>query len=224
MAYYRRRNFKRTFRRRRRTNTAWYNRKYSVMQMASKALKGVNYIRGLVNSEKFKHDLIGSSAISQAGVMTHITNISQGDGEGQRTGNSIFVRNVNIRGSLIKDTSATVTRVRLMLIIDKQQVGDTTPNPGDVLDSVGTSNSVYSFLNNDTVGRFTILKSRLYSLTEDTPVINVNWNFNLRHHVRYNGAGATDIQRGGIYILQIGTESANFPSFDRAIRVSYHDN
>lgn len=223
MAFYRRRYRRKGYRRRRR-QVPWYRKKYNVAQVAGAALRGVNYIRGLVNSEKFKHDLIGSSAVSQAGVMTHITNISQGDGEGQRTGNSIFVRNVNIRGSLIKSTSATVTRVRLMLIVDKQQINDTAPAPSDVLDSVGTSNSVYSFLNNDTVGRFTILKSRLYSLTEDTPVINVNWNFNLRRHVRYNGAGATDIQRGGIYILQIGTESANFPSFDRAIRVSYHDN
>lgn len=227
MAYrYRRRYRKRGYRRRR---VAWYNRKYSVAQLASKALKGVRYLKGLVNSEKFKHDLIGSGTHINTGTMTHLTGIAIGDGDGQRTGNSIFVRNVSIRGALIRPGPPAFTamdvRVRMMLLIDKQQVGDTAPTPADVLASTGTSNSVYSHLNPATVGRFTILRSRLYALTEDNPTIPINWNVNLRHHVRYNGSTGTDIQRGGIYLLIITTApSGNGAAFDRAIRVSYHDN
>jgi len=220
MAYrYRRRYRKRGYRRR---NVAWYNRKYSVAQLASKALKGVSYLKGLVNSEKFKHDLVSSSTYDYNGVLSHLTGISQGDGEGQRTGNSIFVRNVNIRGSLVRGT--TDERVRLMLLIDKQQIGDSVPAASDVLASTGTAQSVYSFLNRSTVGRFTILRSRLYALTADTPTININWNVNLRHHVRYNGTTGTDVQRGGIYLLIITSAASNGPTFERAIRVSYHDN
>lgn len=222
MAYrYKRRYRRRTYRRRR---TAWYNKKYSVAQLASKAMKGVRYLSGLVNSEKFKHDQITAGSFNNNGNVIHLTNIGQGDDDGQRTGNSIFVRGVSIRGTLSKNSSSTDSRVRLMLVIDKQQVGDTNPAVSDILDSTGTSLSVYSFLNDTTVGRFTILKSRMYALTEDTPTINVNWHFNLRHHVRYNGPLASDVQRGGIYLVGISNEATNAVSFARAIRVSYHDN
>lgn len=221
MAYrYKRRYRKRGYRRRR---VAWYNRKYSVAQLATKAIKGVSYLKGLVNSEKFKHDTTGSGTYSNNGSVLHLTNIAQGDGDGQRTGNSIFVRNVSFRGTLVR--ASQDERVRVMLFIDKQQIGDTIPAPTDVLTTTGTTNAVYSFLNPNTVGRFSILRSRLYSLTADRPTIALNWNVNLRHHVRYNGTTGSDIQRGGIYMLIISTASSgNGITLERVCRVSYHDN
>lgn len=223
MAYrYRRRYRKRGYRRRR---VAWYNRKYSVAQLASKAIKGVNYLRGLVNSEKFKHDTAGStSGITDSGTVFHLTNIGQGDGDGQRTGNSIFVRNVSIRARLTKSSSVNTTSVRVILFIDKQQIGDTPPGVSDVLSSAGTATSYLAHLNPNTVGRFTVLRSRVYSLTDDTPIRFFNWNVNLRHHVRYNGNLAADIQRGGIYLLVVSSVNSNGPDLIRTVRVSYHDN
>lgn len=220
--YYRRR---RTYRRRRR-NVPWYNKKYTPLQLAQKAISGVRYLSGLVNSEKFKHDMTSSSTITRTGTMLHLTNIAQGDGDGQRTGNSIFVRNVGIRFSILYNTSgASAQRVRMMLVIDSQQVGDTLPSVSDVLDVAGTASAPLSFLNDQTVGRFKVLKSRMYTVYADKNNIVSQWNINLRHHVRYNGATATDIQKGGIYLLMVSSEdNTNPPAVERNIRVAYHDN
>lgn len=222
--YYRRR---RRYTRRRRS-VPWYNKKYTPLQLAQKAISGVRYLSGLVNSEKFKHDVTSSSTITRAGTMLHLTNIAQGDGDGQRTGNSIFVRNVGIRFSVLYNaqSGASMTqRVKMMLLIDTQQVGDALPTPSDVLDITGSGSAPLSFLNDQTVGRFKVLKSRMYTLYPDKMNIVSQWNVNLRHHVRYNGAAASDIQKGGIYLLMISSEdNTQPPAVERNIRVSYHDN
>lgn len=219
--YYRRRRYTR-----RRKSVPWYNKKYTPLQLAQKAISGVRYLKGLVNSEKFKHDMTSSSTITRTGTMLHLTNIAQGDGDGQRTGNSIFVRNVGIRFSILYNTSgASAQRVRMMLVIDSQQVGDTLPSVSDVLDVAGTASAPLSFLNDQTVGRFKVLKSRMYTVYADKNNIVSQWNINLRHHVRYNGAAATDIQKGGIYLLMVSSEdNTNPPAVERNIRVAYHDN
>lgn len=225
MAYYRRRSFKRTFRRRRRTAAPWYRKKYSPMEIAQKAARGVWYLKGLVNSEKFKHDISSSAQVLNAGALVNMVAISQGDGDGQRTGNSIFVRSLSMKGSIDHNPAGDIIqKVRVMLIIDKQQLGDTAPSASDVLDTTGTTNAPFSMLNDTTVGRFTILKSRLYTVTTERPVQLVNWNINMRHHVRYNGSASTDIQKGGIYLLTIGDVATNPPAMHRFIRVAYHDN
>lgn len=224
MAFYRRRYRKRNFRRRR-AAVPWYKRKYNAMQLAAKAAKGVWYLKGLVNSEKFKHDISTSGVVADSGGLSGLVSISQGDGDGQRTGNSIFVRNISIKGSVdYNPASATIQKVRVMLIIDKQQVGDSPPSPSDVLDTTASVNAPFSMLNDQTVGRFTVLKSRMYMLSSERPSVPINWNLNMRHHVRYNGSASSDIQKGGIYLLYISNVSATYPTFYRFVRVSYHDN
>lgn len=226
MPYYRKRYNRRRFNRRRTTTKVpWYNKKYSVAQMAQTAAKGVWYLKGLVNSEKFKHDISSSAQVLNAGALVNMVAISQGDGDGQRTGNSIFVRSFNMKASIDHNpVGDIIQKVRVMLVIDKQQLGDTNPSASDVLDTTGTTNAPFSMLNDSTVGRFTILKSRLYTVTTERPVQLVNWNINLRHHVRYNGSATTDIQKGGIYLLTIGDVATNPPTMHRFIRVAYHDN
>lgn len=218
--YYKKRRYTR-----RKKATSWYNRKYSIAQMASKAIKGVNYIRGLVNSEKFKHDISGSQSIGYNGTVTSLVGITQGDGDGARTGNSIYVRSISMKGSIERNSAGSaIQKVRIMWLIDKQQVGDTVPAASDILDTTGSAIAPLSLLNDTTVGRFTILKSRLYNVTSDKPCVTLNWNMSMRHHVRFNGSTTTDIQKGAIYMLVISDAATNLPTLDRFIRVSYHDN
>lgn len=208
----------------RRNNTPWYNKKYSVSQMASRALRGVNYIRGLVNSEMFKYDTTASLAVTTSGNMDLINDMAQGDGDNTRTGNSIYIRQVDIRGELVMDTDATSTTVRLMLVCDTQQIGDTAPGVGDVLDSALNTFSVYRPLNSDTVGRFNVLYARNYILNPQRPSCLFRIFRKMRLHTRFNGIAATDIQRNGLYLLAISNEATNAPAVVYTCRVSYHDN
>lgn len=226
MAYKRR--YARRYKPRRKTATPWYKKKYSVAQIAVKAAKGVRYLSGLVNSEKFKHDINVSNNIDYYGTMIPLTNIAIGDTDSTRTGNSIFVRHITNRISVSINPSyvGDFQRLRIMLLIDTQQVSDTQPGAGSVLETTGQTTSFMSLLNSDTVGRFRILKSTYVNVTQDNPIRTLDWDFNLRHHVRYNGPLSNDIQKGGIYLLLISDQpnGSTNPFVQTVNRVSYHDN
>lgn len=222
MAYKRFRRFRR-YPKRKGKSSSWYTKKYSVSQLAQKAIKGVNYIRGLVNSEMYKLDTAVTGTVPDSGAVTHITALAQGDGEGARTGNSIFVRSINWKGQVYRTTSGNANQTfRVMVIMDNQQLTDSSPGVTDILQSA----TVYSHLNKNTVGRFSVLANKVFMLSSTGDLgKNLNINIPLKHHVRYNGSASTDIAKGGLYVLCISDQaSANYPSIQSEVRVSYHDN
>lgn len=217
MAYRRRVRFRRRARR-----APWYRRKYNAVQLASKALKGVRYIRGLVNSEMLHKHNSGAVTINSTGTVIPLANISQGDTDAGRTGNSIFARNLLLNlDTKVNASNTGVNFLKIMLVQDNQQVGDTTPAVTDIL--LGAYPN--SPLNNATFGRFTILKNWKFSLDmASRPAYMISKYKKLYHHIRYNGTADTDIQRGGLYLLFISDQSTNAPSCDYQIRLGYHDN
>lgn len=216
--YHRRRRYSRRSRRPRRPRQSSFQR---YANMAYSAYKGVRYITGLVNSEVFKHDITYSTPIDNTGVLIPLTSLAEGNGDDDRTGNSIFVRSVNIDGSLaISGDNNTI--VKLALIKDTQQQSDTVPSFTDVYESA----SINTHLNSNTVGRFSVLASRYYTLNVfASQQRKIYLNKAMRMHVRYNGPNGTDIQRNGLYLALISNQtSINAPYTGMHIRVSYHDN
>lgn len=184
-------------------------------------------LKGLVNSEMLKFDTneVGTIVTTSGTYQSHLTAIAIGDTDTTRTGNSIFVRAVNIKGRVVYNATAGVapTFLRLMVVIDTQQVGDTLPSIGSVIDTA--SGGYQAHMLNTTVGRFKVLYSKI--LVNDSiqrTVVPFELNFPMRHHVRYNGSNSTDIQKGGIYVLAISSEATNGPKLIWNARVSYHDN
>lgn len=191
------------------------------MQLASAAWRGVRYIKGLVNSEMFNVTLNADATPSSSGSVVHLTAIAQGDGSGSRTGNSIFVRKVYGNFNVKQHATAAYTSYRLILFMDTQQVGDTSPAVTDVLEST----RVTSYLNPNTTGRFSILWDRRFT-TEDNGNETRMLKFykNMRHHVRYNGSATSDVQKGGLYLLLLSDQATNTPTVSYEIKVAYHDN
>jgi len=199
--------------------SAWKTAKWAAQQ----AWK----LKGLVNSEMLKFDTneAGSTVTSAGTYVSHLTAIAIGDTDNTRTGNSIYVRAVNLHGRVVYNATAGVTPtfLRLMIVIDSQQVGDTLPSIGHVIDT--TVGGYQAHMLSTTVGRFKVLYSRI--ITNDSVQNTVKpfeINLPMRHHVRYNGSAGTDIQRGGIYVLAISSEAVNGPKLIWNARVSYHDN
>lgn len=226
MARYYRAKRKRTttYRRRRRP---WYSKKYSVAQLATKALKGVSYLKGLVNAELHKKDLNSlSGTVPNTGSINNLCQIAQGDNDGERTGNSLLLRYVNISGVVNRDSTNTSpsSHVRFMLFIDTQQVPDTPPTAADLLQVTSSSAAPFSKLNKLSVGRYRILTSRLVSVDSGNPSRLFNLKLNMRHHVRYNGVASTDIQKGAIYFLAISGDATQPPGVVWTSRISYYDN
>lgn len=195
----------------------------SAWKTAKWAAKTAWKLKGLVNSEMMKLDTSASGvSIPTTGVVTHMTAVAQGDSDASRHGNSIYVRSLNIKGYVRMNAAATASVYRLAVIIDTQQVGDTSPSYSDIYES----SDVNSHLNNTTVGRYKVLKNIVFTLiVGQSDVKYFDINIPMRHHVRYNGANSSDVQKGGIYLVRVSNEGVGFtPSDSYEARLSYHDN
>jgi hypothetical protein len=196
----------------------------SALHLAKRAAQGVYYLKGLVNSEKYKHDVTSSGTLGDTGTIIHLTSVAQGDGEGERTGNSIFVRSVWSQLKLYRDVSVGMESqlLRVALILDTQQVGDTPPTFSNIYQGLGPLTG----LDETSVGRYKVLWSKHYTLDKANVTSRyVNVYKKMRHHVRFNGAASSDIQKGGLYLVMSSDQtSSGFPSYDLFNRVSYHDN
>lgn len=107
--------------------------------------------------------------------------------------------------------------------MDTQQISDTSPVLTDVL----TTATPESLLNLSNAGRFKILYRKTFIVTPATggrPAIEITKFFNLQKHVRYNGPATTDIQKNGLYIAFVSSETVNYPTIVGSSRIGYHDN
>lgn len=220
--YKRRRNF-RPYKRRYRKSTPWYKKKYSAAEMAGKALSGLNYMRKMLNVEKKLLDTSISVGMDDAGSITHLTGIAQGNDITNRSGNSVKGVYLGLRLSSTANTAAKQT-YRIMVIKDNQQLTDTAPSIADVLDTTTPT----SFLAPGILGRFSVLYDKIYSVQNDGAQGGKNHkiDLNLNHHVRYNGATANDIQKGGLYLILLSDDvaSSTYTSMVGNVRFRYVDN
>lgn len=213
--------YKRKFYKKRGRKRPWYKKKYSAMDAGRYALSQIWKLKGLVNVEKKKLDTISTgSAISNSGTIVHLSAIAQGDGDNNRSGNSVYARSLNLKGTLSMHGSASNTFVRMSLVMDTQQIADTSPSFTDIYEN----SDINSHLNNTTVGRFKVLCSRTYNLsvTNTNKILYINKA--MRHHIRYNGSASTDQQKGALYLVFVSNEATNTPNVNYEARLTYIDN
>ncbi|HAG6118910.1 TPA: hypothetical protein HFC92_005492 [Escherichia coli] len=177
-------------------------------------------LKGIINSEKKTHEVGAALGVSTTGNIIHLTGISIGDSANEREGNSIFMRSISARFNTTCNSSATSSFIRMILIEDLQQVADTGPTMASVLQS-----DVMSSLNSTTIGRYKVLYNKLYTVN-NTDKKSIVWTkyWDIKHHVRYNGSGVADIQKGGLYLLLLSSEATNTPTITYNIRLGYYDN
>lgn len=222
MPYNRRyRKYNRTRTRRRYKRAPPKPARYQAADMAYKAYQGVQYLKGLVNAELHTFDTdVASVAIPSTGYIRHLSDVNQGDQYFNRQGNSILAKFLFGRLEFTKSSSATDTFIRLMIIKDNQQVGDTTPNISDILTNVNTKSS----LNPNSKGRFKVLKDELLRFDVNSTGDYRKYNLSLPFHIKYNGTTGVDIQKNGVYIVMISNEAVNTPNCGYSLRLSYYDN
>lgn len=187
-----------------------------------KSLKG---LRRVINVEKKKFDAVYSvTNIPITGTVNPLHAVAQGDTDQTRDGNSIKPLSLLLRYQSYNNATAGTTAIRVLIFRDLQQVGDTNPSTTDILDD-----SVAALpdapLNNNTVGRFKILRD--FKIILDTAKSNRKDGkvyIPLYGHIRYNGAAATDIQKGGLYILMVSDQATNYPTMGYNYRLTYVDN
>lgn len=196
------------------------------LAMAKTALSSANTLRGIINSEKKKHDTVMASFTNidtNGQLVLQVNQISQGDTITQRTGNSILAKYLSVRGTVFLNglTNAVFT---VYVVQDNQQIGDTPPTFGDIF----TQNFGHALLNSNTVGRYSILASKRYALNSGTGQTYLfDQDIPLNHHIRFNGTTASDIQKGGLYVLAVSDyvpAATTKPQFAGWSRLTYYDN
>lgn len=190
----------------------------SVHAKAAKALAVARYVKGLVNVE-FKHFDVGiSTAASTTPVVTQLTNISQGDTTSQRNGNSIKAKSLHISGQFQINPTATLDRIRVLVI---KNMTDDTPTWDDVID--GTS-SIDQFRNLNKTNDLKVLSDRVINLTEPSfAVKSFKVNIPLSHHVKWDN-NTTTMKGGHLYLMYLGSQATNTATVNMRTRLRYIDN
>lgn len=210
--------------RRRRGRTPWYNRKYSTMQLARKAWSATKYLKGLVNSERmYLSQTINLAAKSN---IFQLNALPVGDVSGTRTGNSILMRSLYLRGFIQINPAVTVnTRIGMVLLWDTQQVSDTIPAITDIFDNNDPEATLRTSANGYSAGRFKIISRKTFNLIPGQhPTHNIDKYRKLYKHAKFNGSNSSDIQKNGLYLVILTSEVANFPTVNITSKLGYHDN
>lgn len=229
MAYYRG-NYRRTYRRRKRGN-AWTRtgRRVggAIGTVANAAYKGVKYLEGLINVESHFHDgSVSSQEITTTASEFSFTKIAIGDTNGTRTGNSILLKWIKCHAHLIKNGGVTVEQVRIVIVVDKQQIADTSVVFGDVVDT-SLGNALIGPYKKVNAGRYNVIYDKLVTLHSNKPqaVLKIFRRMPKKFHVRYNGSNDTDIQKNGIYMFMISSSATpSGPTVDLHHRTKFYDN
>lgn len=204
------------------------------LQSQVKSLQSV--VKKLAPEIKYDETDISATNITSTGAVVHLTPIAQGDTQDTRTGNTINVVSLAVRGAFVFASDAPVDgSCRILIVKDNQQIADTTPTAQDIIDdSFFTANPVVNLPNDLNFGRFSILySSKLYVLRRmglNTSVFGVptqshnfeyNWSGNIK--VSYNGNSAGDIQKNGLYFVILSDASGSTLDFAGITRLGYCD-
>lgn len=205
---------------------SWYKKKYSVEDLAIKALQGVKELKGLVNSERMVLDSSFATTLNTSGTVTHLTDISQGDSSSTRTGNSLLLKTVYVKNRVIWNSLDVLElgSIRYWIVMDTQQAADTSPTLTDIFNNL---NGTQSMTNVTTQGRFKILKSGTIKQNRNLAFNDVNDFYtcpSFGTHIKYNGTAGSDIQKNGIYLVQYQSDATTPPSTYTVTRVTWHDN
>lgn len=191
--------------------------------LARKAIKGYRYLKSVLNVEYKTYDRYSHTNITpnSSGEVYQLTNIAQGVNDGERNGNSVLAKSVQLQCVLKQNSAQTqATACRCILFVDKQK----TP-PSAVTDVLKTASvdSLFKTTNHD---RFHILADKRFSLpvTADGPDKIIKIYRRLHHHVKWTGASGSDYDEGHINVLFLTDQGANLPTWYISSRFRYVDN
>lgn len=192
--------------------------------IASQALRMAKQMRGIINSEKMYSDVSFGSTTSP--VAFNLQPLTQGDGAGNRTGNSILARSLYIRGYVNINPAVTMsTRLSVVLVQDLQQISDVTPSVTDIFTGTTPESQLRVGNTTNTAGRFKIMWRKNYTLIPNQrPTLTIDMFRKLYTHIKFNGATATDVQKNGLYLVFLHSEATNLPSINFNARLGYYDN
>ena len=193
----------------------------TALGIASKALATALMVKKLVNVERKYHSPSLNTTISSTGnVSGNLLNIPQGDGSGNRDGQSIRITSFQMKGTVKMNASATSSVVRLMLVADLRSE-NSTPNITDILETASPS----SLISHIAAGQFLVLKDWRFALNDNgnqTKVIN--YYQKMDKVLKYAGGTTGAPENYNLVLVKVSDEATNVPTLDAHFRFRYIDN
>lgn len=189
------------------------------------AIKGVNFMKNLINTETKYIDLQPiSGVVTTTSSQAPVTAVAQGLTDITRIGNSLLCKYLMCRYLLTVNATATRNTVRLIVFIDKNNAQGTAPTAADLLQG----GVILGPINVNNTDRFAILKDEMFDLyTSGQAQVSGKWYFNLnRLHIKFDGTDAAQasLAENHIYVMAISVDASNGPTVIVTSRVGFYDN
>lgn len=185
------------------------------------AVKGVNLMKGIINSELHKHDIQNTLAVDNNAHFVLLTGTNQGDAVNNRQGNSSLGKylTLNFAAELAGTSPA---QVRVMLFVDTDNDGE-TPLDTELLQM---PTNIRSPLNVANTQRFTILYDQIFTLNPNgEQLIGEKVYRSLNFHQKYRGpTGGTDFGKNNVWLMLLTTEATDSPNIQYYSRYAFYDN
>lgn len=223
-SYKRRASIKRSRRVRRRPNVRQINffTPRNMYAAARYAARGVNMLKGIVNSELHRFSLTNSVNVDTTGAIVHLSAIAQGDDVNNRQGNSILYKYLTFHNQLQMNPSATGTIVRVMVFVDTESTAGTAPTIAQLQE---TASSTISPINADYTSRFTVLFDDIIDLSINGQRVDNRKHYSsLNFHAKYTGSAAANYDKNQIFLFYVSNEAVNTPILNYYSRIAYYDN
>lgn len=169
-----------------------------------------------VLEKKFAYQIYSDQEMDWSGHRHYLTEIAGGTGENDRIGRHITPQYLAGRVTLQNQiTSGGTVSARvgwsILLVHDKQQVGDNYPAVSEVITDTGTEVAPCGMLNSANRGRFKILRRWDGTTDYNAPIQMVNLYHKFPGFVtKYNGSTSGDIEGNGLMLIFIsGADPVN---------------
>lgn len=183
-------------------------------------------------AEQGVHDVSFSGDVNSTPVVTLLNGIAQGTDENERIARKIFMRGVWVKMHVTNENAVAdrLSRMRVLVVKDRQSNGSTLTTT-DVL----TAATLIAFPLYDREERFDVLVDEVVPLNtfggSATGTDAYHWYWEkyvpLMCEVHYSGTGsaASDIVKGGLWLIYFGPDAASATDFDQsgASRLLYWD-
>lgn len=215
---YRRRTFKRRSRKRPTGSGA--------MAVARAAIRGVSFLKSVLNPEKKFIDVTASPTVNSSGSFSYLSAIAQGDDVSSRNGNSVKASSLLLRWTLQWNTaSANPVRVRIIVLRDKENQGG-TPTTTDLLQGAGSTLAPME-MTNQSGARWMIYSDKTYNLSDQVPSLAPKMYVKFKNvHFKYGGTTAAvgDARENALFAFIITDAGVNNPTATFYSRIKYYDN
>lgn len=175
----------------------YYRKGYGVN--IPKIASDVKYLKGLINSEPMPWVVTNSNNVDWSGVLVSLSSITQGDQEGQRTGDRVLPRYLALRGYCTGVTPAVQNAITYKVMLVRLWTESTSSAPNASVNDVLSTNEIstafapLAFLAQNNVGprgdrqrRVEVLRSDTFSISNNYDTSGTTGGSSARQHFDWN--------------------------------------